>query len=63
MADIVLKDASGTEQIYSGVEQVELPNTDGETLVFSFGTALSDVPVALDFSEGDQTITAPDGRI
>lgn len=34
MADVVLKDKSGTEQTYTGVEQVELTNTDGESEVF-----------------------------
>lgn len=63
MADIVLKDRSGTEQIYSGVDQVELPNTDGGTDVFSFGEAIRDVPVTLDFSGGNQTIAAPYGTL
>lgn len=62
--DVVLKGYSGTDNRYENVPKVWLTSADGESKVpFSYGEAVDDVPVVLDFSNGDQTIIAPDGTL
>ena len=61
--EIVLKYFSGEEKKFSGVEMVELNTSDGGTQLFSKGEAVENVPIVLDFSEGDQLVTAPDGTL
>lgn len=61
--EIVLKYFSGEEKKFSGIEMVELNTSDGGTQLFSKGEAVENVPIVLDFSEGDQIVTAPDGTL
>lgn len=67
MADIVLRDRSGNLIEYPGVERVKLNTVDGEAVEFvdsaTIPAVLEDLPIALDFSSGDQTISAPDGMV
>lgn len=59
--DIVLKNRDGSDVAYPNVRVLKVRTTDGGTQEFVAGEALENIPIALDFSEGDQTITAPDG--
>lgn len=67
MADIVLRDRSGNPVEYPGVERIKLNTTGGETVEFVdpalIPESLENVPIALDFTGGNQTITAPDGAL
>ena len=89
MADIVLRDHTGSPIEYPGVDIIRVAGVDGEARSFgaydpevltpdkllegvSVGDVtgsviipetLENVPVTLDFSGGDQTITAPDGAV
>lgn len=63
MADSVIKDRDGTDVEYTGVTKIKLNTVDGGTQIFSEGEAVEGVEVSLDFSNGDQTITAPDGKL
>lgn len=89
MADIVLRDHTGSPIEYPGVDIIRVAGVDGEAKYFgaydpavltpdkllegvSVGDVtgsviipetLENVPVTLDFSGGDQTITAPDGSL
>lgn len=63
MADIILKDRLGVNQTYKGVEKVKLNTSDGETQIFSKGESIERIPIDLDFTEGDQTINAPEGYL
>lgn len=60
---IVLKDYLGGEQTYEGVEKVKFNTSDGGTQIFSKGDTVEDVLIDLDFTEGDQTINAPEGYL
>lgn len=63
MTDSVIKDRAGIEVEYTGVTKVKLNTVDGGKQYFSEGEAIEGVEVSLDFSNGDQTITAPDGKL
>ena len=63
MANIILKDYEGNEQIYEGVEKVKLNTTDGGTQLFSRGDTVENVPITLDFRNGNQTVNAPNGYL
>ena len=67
MADIVLKDRNGNSIEYPGVNHIKVKTTDGATRDFvdseTVPEVLEDVPIALDFSGGDQEIVAPDGMV
>lgn len=68
MPDVKIKGYSGAEFEYKNVPKVWLAapesTMDNPVLVpFTYGEALDDVEVALDFSAGDQTITMPDGYL
>ena len=63
MADIVLKNRDGSDVTYPNVNVLRVKTTDGEIQTYTASEALEDVPIALDFSNGDQTITAPDGTL
>lgn len=67
MADIVLKDRNGNPVEYPGVERIKVNTVDGETAEFVYSGSIPEVlenlPIALDFSGGDQTVTAPDGKV
>lgn len=59
----VIKDRDGTDVEYTGVTKIKLNTVDGDTQIFSEGEAVEGVEISLDFSNGDQTITAPDGKL
>lgn len=63
MADVVIKNASGNKVIYEGVEVVKLKTTDDGEQLYTKGVAVEDIPITLDFSEGDQTVAAGDNEL
>ena len=67
MADIVLKDRNGSPVQYPGVERIKVNTVDGEAVEFVDSAVIPEVlenlPIALDFSGGNQTVTAPDGMV
>ena len=67
MAGIVLRDRNGAIVEYPGVERVKLNTVGGESVEFVdsavIPAVLEDLPIALDFSNGNQTIAAPDGMV
>ncbi len=57
MANVKLYDKNGAEQIFEGVETITLDSTvEGETETFSHGIAMDNVPIEVDFSNGDMEI-------
>lgn len=63
MANILLKNHNGDEEIFEGVDRVKLNTTDGGTQIFSEGEVIDEVAVELNLAEGDQTVTAPPGML
>lgn len=67
MADIVLKDRNGSPVEYPGVERIKVNTVDGEAVEFVDSAVIPEVvenlPIALDFSGGNQEIIAPDGVV
>lgn len=61
--DIVIKDRDGTDMFFSGINTLRLNKSDGDTQIFSKGEAVSDVPISLDFTGGNQIIEAPEGTL
>ena len=67
--DVVIQNYSQTEVTYPSVPKVWLKSaesTEENTVLvpFSYGEAVENVPISLDFSSGEnQTITAPDGTL
>ena len=67
--NVVIQNYSQTEVTYPSVQKVWLKSaesTEENTVLvpFSYGEAVENVPISLDFSSGeDQTITAPDGTL
>lgn len=59
MAQNIIIDGNKLE----GVEELSLLNDKGEEVAFSEGTALDDVLIELDFSDGDQSVVAGDGYL
>ena len=62
-ANLILRDPDGTEQEYPMRQMLEVDTTDGNTALYSKGEIVENVPIALDFTAGDQIITAPDGKL
>lgn len=64
MPDIKIKNYSGDDVVYEGVEKIHLNAAEGDEKVpYSYGVAVDEVPISLDFSDGDQIIVAPDGML
>lgn len=63
MSNVVLKNASGTQQTYSGVKTVRLRKTDDSYASFTEGVAESKTISALDFSNGNETFTPDSGKL
>lgn len=64
MANIVLKSVIADEEItYKDIETLTLDKEGGGTQVFSAGEALYDVEISLDFTKGNQSVTAGDGYL
>lgn len=62
-AKVTVKDFDGNAVPYEGVKKVKLNTADGETQIFSKGTAVENVPITLDFSSGDMSVTAEDDTL
>ena len=60
---IVLKDRNGTDLVFKGKEKVKIPTESGGKQIFSRGEAITNVPIELDFSGGNQSVTAPAGQL
>ena len=64
MPDIKVKGYSGNDLVYEDVEKVYFASATGpEKLPFSFGEAVDNVPILLDFTGGDQLVEAPEGTL
>ena len=63
MANLVIRDRNGEEVTYEGVEKVKFNTPDGGTQLYSEGDTVENIPIALNFSEGDQTVEAPSGYL
>lgn len=62
--NVKLLNGSKQEVTYSGIETITLPDADSEGVKkFTAGEPLDSVPITLDFSEGDQTVDAPEGYV
>lgn len=60
-ANIVLYDRNGVAVTYEGIETVSFnTDTEGEIATYTLGLATDEVPVALDLSAGNQTVTPTD---
>lgn len=61
---IVLKDRNGADLVFKGKEKVKIPTESGGKQIFSRGEAITNVPIELDFSGGDQMlVAAPEGQL
>lgn len=58
---IVIKDPLGRSVTYGEYGKIRLTRANGEKTIFSEGEAVDGVEIALDFSNGNQIITAEDG--
>lgn len=63
MEKIKLIDNNDVPQEYENIETVTFDTADGGTQVFTRGEAVENVEIALNFSIGDQPISAPDGML
>lgn len=64
MPDVKIKNYNGEYIAYKDVEKLHLSAADSDELVpFSYGEAVSGVPVPLDLAAGDQTLEAPAGTL
>lgn len=61
--NIVLKDRSGANVTYEVPNGEIKLNTPSGTQIFTAGQAVDNVPVTLDFADGDQTVTAGEGQL
>lgn len=62
MPNIKVRNYHGNEVVLQDVEEVTFDTEDGTAkLPFSYGTAMEDVPIPVNFSAGDQTISAVEG--
>lgn len=66
--DVVIQNYSQTEVLYESVPKIWLKSpqsTEEKTVLvpFSYGEAIEDVPITLDFSKGDQRVTVDDGYL
>lgn len=59
----ILKNYHGEDVLHEGVDRIVFNGADGGEVIFSEGDAVDNVPITLDFSNGDQTVTAPDGTL
>lgn len=64
MADIVLYDETGDPVTYKNVETLTTDTpTGGETATFTLGEVMDGLEVELNLANGDQTVTAPNGKL
>lgn len=61
-AKLIIKDPTGSDCAYPMKGKLRLNTSDGSKVIYSKGEAVENVPVTLDFSNGDQTVTAADGQ-
>lgn len=60
---LILKDRLGDDLIFKRKEKIKIPTKSGGLQCFSKGEAISDIPIELDFSGGNQTVAAPEGML
>lgn len=61
---IILKDRNGKDVAYYGIETVTFDTTtEGKQQVYSKGVAVDNFEVALDFSDGDMNVIAPENAM
>jgi hypothetical protein len=64
---IVLQDYTEAERAYYDIDRLRVDTTDGGTKDFVASDlipeSMENVPIVLDFSEGNQTIVAPEGKV
>lgn len=64
MADIVLYDETGDPVTYENVETLTTDTpTEGKTATFTLGEVMDGLEVELNLTDGDQTVTAPEGKL
>lgn len=64
MADIVLYDETGEPVTYENVETLTTDTpTEGETATFTLGEVMDGLEVELNLADGDQTVTASNGKL
>lgn len=62
--DVILKNYSGVDVVHEDVPKVWLTAADGSGKIpFTYGEALDDVAIALDFSSGAQRVILPPGYL
>ena len=62
MPDIVLKNKDGEDVTYSGIETVTFDTpTQEKGATYTYGTAVSDIPIQLDLASGNQKVSVPEG--
>ena len=62
MPDIVLKNKDGEDVTYSGIETVTFDTpTQEKGATFTYGTAVSDIPIELNLASGNQRVSVPEG--
>lgn len=62
-AGIILKDRNGSDVIYNGVNAIKLNKVGGGTQTFIKGETVENLPIEVDFSNGDQLVEAPPGTL
>lgn len=60
---IILKDRYGTDVIYKDVQAIKLNKVGGGTQTFVKGEAIENIPIEVDFSDGDHVVEAPPGTL
>lgn len=61
MADIILKDRDGNDEIYEGITKVKFNTTDGGTQMFMEGESTTS-DITPDFSQGDMVVVPEEGK-
>ena len=62
--NVKLLDVNRQEVTYSGIETITLPDADSTGVKkFTAGDPLDSVSIVPNFSEGDQTVDAPEGYV
>lgn len=63
ITQIIMKDPHGVDRTYPAKDRLLFNTPNDGVQFYSKGNAVNDVPIALDFSAGDQRIEAPPGTL